>query len=84
MRLLAGVSIRLSDTDTGQTPPSALGLYPNATKLALKPGATFDFNLSQRIALRYAGGLLLERKGGGFQKYFNASVGVVFRIGGAK
>jgi hypothetical protein len=84
VRLLAGVVDTVSDTDTGRIPPSAFGLYPNATKLALKPGAAFDFNLSPRIALRYAGGLLLEREDGGFQKYFNASVGVVFRVGTVK
>lgn len=84
VRLLAGVVDTVSNTDSGLTAPSAVGLYPNATKLALKPGATFDFNLSQRVALRYAGGLLLEREDGGFQKYLNVSVGIVFRIGEAR
>ncbi|WP_158822511.1 hypothetical protein [Granulicella sp. S156] len=81
LRILVGATDTVSNSDTGRIPPSTFGLYPSATTLSLKPGGTFDLNLSPRVALRLAPGVLLERQGGSFQRDFNVSTGIVFRIG---
>jgi hypothetical protein len=81
IRLLAGVSNTNTSTSSGSLSPVELGLFPNATKLALKPGGTFDINLSSRWAIRYAAGVLLEHQNGDFQRDFDLSGGLVFRFG---
>jgi hypothetical protein len=81
IRLLAGVSDTNTSTSSGSLSPGELGLFPNATKLALKPGGTFDINLSSRWAIRYAAGVLLEHQNGDFQRDFDLSGGLVFRFG---
>jgi hypothetical protein len=81
LRLLAGVTDTNAQTPSGAVSPNVLGLYPNATKLALKPGGTFDVNLSPRMAIRYSAGILLERENGDFQRDFDLSAGLVFRFG---
>src|ERR1700678_1137956 len=80
LRVLAGVTDSGS-SDTGGLASTALGLYPNATKFALRPSATFDYNLSPRFAIRVAPGVLLERQAGGFQRDFAISTGLVMRFG---
>lgn len=81
IRLLAGVTDTNSDTPSGTISPAMLGLYPNATKFAFKPGLAFDLNITPRMAFRYSGGVLVERQNGDFQRDFNLSVGLVFRLG---
>jgi hypothetical protein len=81
IRLLAGAVDAASNSDVEGISPTSLGLYPNTTKLAFKPGGAFDFNLSPRVALRFSSGALLERQNGDFQRIFNVSTGIVFRIG---
>lgn len=81
IRLLAGVTDSIYDSDTGGASPATVGLYSNATKLAFKPGGVFDYNLSPRIAVRIAPGVLLERQGGSFQRDVNVSTGILFRLG---
>jgi hypothetical protein len=81
LRVLIGATDAVSNSDTESVPPSAFGLYPSATTLAIKPGGTFDVNLSPRVALRLAPGVLLERQGGSFQRDLSISTGFVFRIG---
>jgi hypothetical protein len=80
LRLLAGVADSSAATPAA-VPAAALGLYPNATKLAFKPGGTFDINLSSRWAIRNSAGVLLERQNAGFQRGFDLSTGIVFRFG---
>lgn len=84
IRLLAGVTDSIYDSDTGGVSPAALGLYTNATKLAFKPGGAFDYNLSPRVAVRVSTGFLLERQSGSFQTDVNVSTGVLFRLGKQK
>ena len=84
IRLLAGVTDSIYDSDTGGVSPATLGLYTNATKLAFKPGGAFDYNLSPRVALRVSTGFLLERQGGSFQSDINLSTGFLFRLGKQK
>jgi hypothetical protein len=81
LRLLAGVTDTNAQTPSGAVSPNVLGLYPNATKFAFKPGGTFDINLSPRMAIRYSAGVLLERENGDFQRDFDLSAGLVFRFG---
>ena len=81
IRLLAGVTDTDSDTPSGTVFPATLGLYPNATKFAFKPGLAFDLNITPRMAFRYSGGVLVERQNGDFQRDFNLSVGLLFRLG---
>jgi hypothetical protein len=81
IRLLAGVSDTNVSTSSGAYSSGALCLYPNATKLALKPGGTFDINLSSRWAIRYSAGVLLERENADIQRDLNLSCGLVFRFG---
>lgn len=81
LRVLIGATDTVSNSDTGSIPPSAFGLYPSATTLAMKPGGTFDVNLSPRVALRLAPGVLLERQGGSLQRDLSVSTGFVFRLG---
>jgi hypothetical protein len=83
IRLLAGVSNTNASTPSGAFSPAQLGLFPNATKLALKPGGTFDINLSSRWAIRYSAGVLLERENADFQRGLDLSGGLVFRFGQA-
>jgi hypothetical protein len=81
IRLLAGVADTNTSTPEGALSPGALGLFPNATKLALKPGGTFDINLSSRWAIRSSAGVLLERANADFQRDLDLSGGLVFRFG---
>jgi len=81
IRLLAGVADTNTSTPEEGFSPGALGLFPNATKLALKPGGTFDINLSSRWAIRYSAGVLLERENADFQRELDLSGGLVFRFG---
>jgi len=81
IRLLAGVADTNASTPEGAFSLGALGLFPNATKLALKPGGTFDINLSSRWAIRYSAGVLLERENAEFQRGLDLSGGLVFRFG---
>lgn len=81
IRMLVGVIDTDADTPSATILPAALELYPNATKFAFKPGLAFDLNITPRMAFRYSGGLLVERQNGDFQRDFNLSVGLLFRLG---
>jgi hypothetical protein len=81
LQLLAGVADTHTSTSPGSIPPTTLGLFPDATKFAFKPGGTFDVNVSSRFAVRYTGGVLLERENGDFQRDFDLSVGLVYKFG---
>jgi hypothetical protein len=80
-RVLVGAVDAVLDSDTRGSSPTTFGLYPNATKLAMKFGGTFDISLSPRVALRVAPGTLIERFNGAFQRDFGISTGFVFRLG---
>lgn len=80
LRLVAGVS----NTSTGSLDPMVtatdLGLYPNATKFAFRPGTTLDYNISPRVALRLSNGALIERQDGRLKGQFSTSLGLLFRF----
>lgn len=80
LRLVAGVS----NTSTGSLgdalTPTDIGLYPNATKLAFRPGTTLDYNISPRVALRLSNGALIERQDVRLKGQFSTSLGLLFRF----
>jgi len=80
-RILVGATTSSFDSDLDGQSPQAFGMYPNATKLAIKIGGALDINLKPRIALRIAPGTVIQRYNGETKAQFGLSTGLVFRFG---
>jgi len=80
-RILVGATTSSFDSDLGGLSPQAFGMYPNATKLAIKIGGALDINLKPRMALRIAPATVIQRYNGETKTQFGLSTGLVFRFG---
>lgn len=80
-RILVGATTSSFDSDLGGRSPQAFGMYPNATKLAIKIGGALDINLKPRMALRIAPATVIQRYNGETKTQFGLSTGLVFRFG---
>jgi len=80
-RILVGATTSSFDSDLGGRSPQAFGMYPNATKLAIKIGGALDINLKLRMALRIAPATVIQRYNGETKTQFGLSTGLVFRFG---
>ncbi|MEO6806608.1 MAG: hypothetical protein ABI209_10750 [Edaphobacter sp.] len=60
---------------------AATGLYSNRTKPIAALGASIDFNLSKRMAIRLSPDLILERFGTETREFVAVSGGVIYRFG---
>jgi hypothetical protein len=63
---------------------AATGLYSNRTKPIAALGASIDFNLSKRMAIRLSPDLILEHFGTETREFVSVSGGVIYRIGKKK
>jgi hypothetical protein len=68
-------------TETPLPAGEDVGLYTNRTKLMAAPGASVDFNLSKKMALRLSPDLIIETLGTETREFFAISGGVVYRFG---
>ncbi len=57
------------------------GLYTNRTKPIAALGASIDFNLSKRMAIRLSPDLILEHFGTETREFVAVSGGVIYRFG---
>jgi hypothetical protein len=60
---------------------AATGLYSNRTKPMAALGASIDFNLSKRMAIRLSPDLILEHFGTETREFVAVSGGVIYRFG---
>jgi hypothetical protein len=60
---------------------AATGLYSNRTKPMAALGASVDFNLSKKMAIRLSPDLILEHFGTETREFFAISGGVIYRFG---
>jgi hypothetical protein len=60
---------------------AATGLYSNRTKPIAALGASIDFNVSKRMAIRFSPDLILEHFGTETREFVSVSGGVIYRIG---
>jgi len=60
---------------------AATGLYSNRTKPIAALGASIDFNLSKRMAIRVSPDLILEHFGTETREFVAVSGGVIYRFG---
>ena len=63
---------------------AATGLYSNRTKPIAALGASIDFNLSKKMAIRFSPDLILEHFGTETREFVGVSGGVIWRIGKQK
>jgi hypothetical protein len=63
---------------------AATGLYSNRTKPMAALGASIDFNLSKKMAIRFSPDLILEHYGTELREFVGVSGGVIYRIGKQK
>jgi hypothetical protein len=63
---------------------AATGLYSNRTKPMAALGASIDFNLSKRMAIRFSPDLILEHFGTETREFVAVSGGVIWRFGKQK
>lgn len=83
----AGVSHGTFTYSTKDVPPqylSTIGLYSNRTKPIAALGASIDFNLSKRMAIRLSPDLILEHFGTETREFVAVSGGVIYRFGKKK
>ena len=60
---------------------AATGLYSNRTKPIAALGASIDFNLSKKMAIRLSPDLILEHFGTETREFVAVSAGVIYRFG---
>jgi hypothetical protein len=60
---------------------ASTGLYSNRTKPIAALGASLDFNISKRMAIRLSPDLILEHFGTETREFVGVSGGVIYRIG---
>lgn len=80
----AGVSHGTFTYSTKDVPPLFLptvGLYTNRTKPMAALGASLDFNLSKKMAIRLSPDLILEHFGTETREFVAVSGGVIYRFG---
>jgi hypothetical protein len=63
---------------------AATGLYSNRTKPMAALGASIDFNVSKKMAVRFSPDLILEHYGTELREFVGVSGGVIYRIGKQK
>jgi hypothetical protein len=63
---------------------AATGLYSNRTKPIAALGASIDFNLSKKMAIRFSPDLILEHFGTETREFVAVSGGVIWRFGKQK
>ncbi len=63
---------------------ASTGLYSNRTKPMAALGASIDFNLSKRMAIRFSPDLILEHFGTETREFVAVSGGVIWRFGKQK
>jgi len=80
-RVLIGGTTSSFDGDLNGQSPQTFGMYPNATKLAVKLGSTLDINLKPSVALRITPSTIFQRYNGETNRQFSISTGLVFRFG---
>jgi hypothetical protein len=83
----AGVSHGTFTYSTKDVPPlyyPTIGLYTNRTKPMAALGASVDFNLSKRMAIRLSPDLILEHFGTETREFVSVSGGVIWRYGKKK
>jgi hypothetical protein len=81
VHLLFGGTYGVFDSDLKGVQPNAVGLYDNQLAFAMSLGASYDYNLTNKISIRAVTDFQPTYYGASAQEAFAGTVGVVYKFG---